>query len=60
MNFACVTSSSFCTRKKIKTKKKLSEETQLRRAYIRSHNFSISANSSGKCEILVTKRTVDD
>lgn len=60
MNFACMTSASFCTSKKIKTQKKLSEETRRRREYIRSHNFAISADSSGKCEIIVTKRTVDD
>lgn len=56
MNFACMTSANVCTKKSVKTSKKLSSATKARRAFIRSHNFSIQADSSGKCEIKFTKR----
>lgn len=56
MNFACMTSANVCTKKNIKISKKISSSTKVRREFIRSHNFSIQADSSGKCNIRVTKR----
>lgn len=56
MNFACMTSANVCTKKNIKTSKKMSSEAKARRNFIRSHDFSISADSSGRCDIKVTKR----
>lgn len=56
MNFACMTSANVCTKKNVKTSKKISSATKARREFIRSHDFSIQIDPSGKCEIKVTKR----
>ena len=60
MNFACMTSAPVCTRKNIKTSKKLSPEMKERRNYIRSHNFSIHADPSGMCSIEISDQDSDD
>lgn len=60
MNFACMTSASVCTRKNVKKAKKMSPGMKARRDYIRSHDFSIHADSSGRCDIKVSKRGSDD
>ena len=60
MNFACMTSASVCTRKNVKKAKKMSPGMKARRDYIRSHDFSIHVDSSGKCDIKVLKRGSDD
>ena len=56
MNFACVSEKEFSTKKRLETKKTISEATRKRKDFIENHHFSISISPSGKCTLEISKR----
>lgn len=46
MNYACISNKPFVTTKDLSAQKNLSQEARSRRAYIRSHKFSLCVNPS--------------
>ena len=56
MNFACVSEKEFSTKKRLETKKAISEETRKRKDFIENHHFSITISPSGKCTLEIRKR----
>lgn len=57
MNYACISSRPFITKKDLSAPKVLSAEAKSRKEYIRSHNFSVNVNpSTHEAEVKVTKR----
>lgn len=56
MNYACISNKSFVTTKDLSVKKNLSQEAKSRRAYIRSHKFSLDINpATHQAEVKITK-----
>ncbi len=56
MNYACFSDRSFTTQKKLSKKAALSPEAAARRAFIRSHKFSVKIDpSTQKAEVKITK-----
>lgn len=56
MNYACISGRSFVTTKDLSVKKSLSKEAKSRRAFIRSHKFSLNVNpSTHQAEVKITK-----
>lgn len=56
MNYARISDRSFVRKKDLSVKKSLSKETKSRRAFIRSHKFSINVNpSTDEAQIKITK-----
>lgn len=53
MNFACISKKEFCTKKKIETKKAISEDTRKRKDFIENHQFSITISPLGKCTLKI-------
>ena len=49
MNFACVSEKEFSTKKRLETKKTISEATRKRKDFIENHH-------SGKCTLEISKR----
>ena len=47
MNFACISKKEFCIKKKLETKKTISEETRKRKDFIENHHFSVTISPSG-------------
>lgn len=61
MNYAYPTENPYTTTKKNLKKTPLNEEAKERRAYIRSHKFSVEVNQdTQRCKLTVTKRTVNN
>lgn len=46
MNYACISDRPFIAKKSLSAKKKLTPEARSRKAFIRSHKFSIDVNPS--------------
>ena len=56
MNFACISKKEFCIKKKLETKKTISEETPNRKDFIENHHFSVTISPSGKCTLKISKK----
>ena len=56
MNFACVSEKEFSTKKRLETKKTISEETRKRKDFIENHHFSVTISPSGKCTLKISKK----
>lgn len=56
MNYACISDRAFFTKKDLTAKKTLSDEVKARKAYIRSHKFSLNVNPSNQqADVKITK-----
>ena len=56
MNYACISDRAFITKKDLTAKKTLSDEVKARKAYIRSHKFSLNVNPSNhQADVKITK-----
>ncbi len=56
MNYACISDRPFIAKKSLSAKKKLTPEARSRKAFIRSHKFSIDVNpSTHEAQIKITK-----
>ena len=56
MNYACISDRPFITKKDLSVKKPLTQEAKSRKAFIRSHKFTVNVNpSTQKAEIEITE-----
>lgn len=60
MVFAYPTNSPFVSTKPVKMKRKMSTEAKLIHDYIENHDFSITVDDAGACNVVVTEKEKDE